>query len=75
MRQTTRFFYEDGHKNVYNEDRERAFDPIKGILTEISDPYLVLERITSQKFYLRPKQAKKESTSRDLEINRHAAIS
>ena len=37
------FFYGNGLSNVYNKDGERDFDPMEGILTEISDPNVVLE--------------------------------
>ena len=46
------FFYENEHNNAYNKDGERDFDPMEGVLTEISDPNVVLETITSQKSYL-----------------------
>ena len=44
---------------------ERVFDPMEGVLTEISDPNVVLETITSQKSYLSPKLAEKETTTKD----------
>jgi hypothetical protein len=59
------FFYEDGHDNFYNKDGERVFDPMEGMLTEISDPNIVLETITSQKPYLSLKPAEKETTAKD----------
>ncbi|KAI8059691.1 hypothetical protein BDF21DRAFT_315180, partial [Thamnidium elegans] len=55
------FFYEDGHDNVYNEYGERVFDPMEGVLTEVSDPNVVLETITSQKSYLSLKPVEKET--------------
>ncbi|KAI8047300.1 uncharacterized protein B0P05DRAFT_365567 [Gilbertella persicaria] len=48
MINNTFFFYKDGHENVYNEYGERVFDPMEGVLTEVSDPNAVLETITSQ---------------------------
>ncbi|KAI7867983.1 hypothetical protein BDF14DRAFT_1725449, partial [Spinellus fusiger] len=59
------FYYENGYENVYNEDGERVFDSMKSILTEISDPNVVLETITSQKFYLSLKPTEKETTPED----------
>lgn len=49
---TKSFFYEDGQDNVFNEQGEKVFDPMEGILTEITDPNIVLETITSQREYL-----------------------
>jgi hypothetical protein len=47
------FIYEDGYENVYNEKGERFFDLMEDVLTEISDPNVILDNITSQKSYLR----------------------
>jgi hypothetical protein len=58
------FFYEDRHNSAYNKDGERVFDPMEGILTEISDPNVILETITSQKSYLSLKPAEKETTAK-----------
>jgi hypothetical protein len=49
---TNTFFYEDGQENVYNEQGIKAFDPIGDTLTQITDPNIVLETITSQGTYL-----------------------
>ena len=38
---------------------------MKGALTEISDPNVVLETLTSQKSYLSLKPAEKETTAKD----------
>jgi hypothetical protein len=46
-------------------ERERVFDPMEGILIEISDPNVILEAITSQKSYLSLKPAEKETTTKD----------
>jgi transposase len=62
------FFYEDGHDNVYNEDGEKVFDPMEGVLTEVNDPNVILETITSQKSYLSLKPAEKETTTKDTII-------
>ncbi len=55
----TSFYYEDGNDNVYNEQGEKVLDPIEGILTEITDPNIILEGITSQQFYLAIKPPEK----------------
>jgi hypothetical protein len=44
---------------------ERVFDPMEGVLTEISDPNVILESTTSQKSYLSLKPAEKETTAKD----------
>jgi hypothetical protein len=63
-----RLFYKDGHENVYNEEKEKVFDPMEGVLTEISDPNVVLETITSQKSYLSHKPEEKETTTKYMAI-------
>jgi hypothetical protein len=59
------FFYEDEHNNSYNKDGERVFHPMEGVLTEISDPNVVLETIMSQKYYLSLKPAEKQNSAKD----------
>ncbi|GAA5809182.1 hypothetical protein MFLAVUS_002587 [Mucor flavus] len=54
------------HYNIYNEDGERVFDPMEDVLTEINGPNVVLETITSQKFYLDLKPVEKETTVKDI---------
>jgi hypothetical protein len=44
---------------------ERVFNPMEGVLTEISDSNVVLETITSQKSYLSLKPVEKETTAKD----------
>jgi hypothetical protein len=39
---------------------------MEGVLTEISDPNVILKTITSQKSYLSLKPAEKEITTKDL---------
>jgi hypothetical protein len=51
---------------------------VEGVLTEISDPNVILETITSQKSYLSLKPAEKEtiakySTKKTIEIVKKAA--
>ena len=72
------FFYEDRHDNAYNKNGERVFDLMQGMLTEISEPNVVLETITSQKTYLGLKPAEKEttekySTKKAIEVVKKAA--
>ena len=65
MIKSTFFFYKDEHDNVYNEEGKRVFDPMEGVLTDISDPSVVLETIASQKSFLILKPAEKENTAKD----------
>lgn len=37
----------DTRMSIMKRERERVFDPMEGVLTEISDPNVVLETITS----------------------------
>lgn len=55
----TVFLYEDGQDNLYNEQGEKVYDPMEGILTQISDPNIVLQTITSQQTYLALKPAER----------------
>lgn len=41
------FFYEDGQKNAYNDLGIKAFDPMEDVLTQITDPNVVLETIAT----------------------------
>ncbi|KAI9471063.1 MAG: hypothetical protein EXX96DRAFT_507510, partial [Benjaminiella poitrasii] len=76
------FFYEDGQENIYNEKGERIYDPMEIVLTEINDPNIVLETITSKKQYLenkspekikqkiaKPPKAKKEDNNKSTVYN------
>ena len=56
---STFFFYEDGLDNLYNERGEKVYDPMEGILTDVSDPNIVLENITSREKYLSAKRPEK----------------
>ena len=58
------FFYEDGHENVYNEHGQKVLDPMEGVLTEITDPNIVLETITNQKAYLSLKPSEKTAVKK-----------
>jgi hypothetical protein len=53
------FYFEDGMDNLFDEHGERVYDPMEGVLTEIADPNIVLETITSRKSYLANKPAEK----------------
>lgn len=57
---TSAFFYEDGQENVYNEQGIKVFDPMEDILTQITDPNIVLETITSQSSYLETRKSIEE---------------
>ncbi|KAG1135586.1 hypothetical protein G6F37_012654 [Rhizopus arrhizus] len=57
---TNTFFYEDGQENVYNEQGIKAFDPMGDTLTQITDPNIVLETITSQSTYLAIRKSTEE---------------
>ncbi|KAG1446093.1 hypothetical protein G6F55_011686 [Rhizopus delemar] len=53
------FFYEDGLENLYNDRGEKVYDPMEGVLTDVSDPNIVLEKITSKENYLSVKRPEK----------------
>ncbi|KAI9258384.1 hypothetical protein EDC94DRAFT_613609 [Helicostylum pulchrum] len=46
-------------------DKEKALDPMEGVLTETSDLNVVLETITSQKSHSSLKPVEKETTAKD----------
>ncbi|KAI8876125.1 hypothetical protein K501DRAFT_279703 [Backusella circina FSU 941] len=56
---TNTFYFEDGMVNLFDEHSERVYDPMKGVLTEATDPNTILETITSTKRYLANKPAEK----------------
>ncbi|KAG1448508.1 hypothetical protein G6F56_008922 [Rhizopus delemar] len=56
---TNTFYFEDGMDNLFDEHGERVYDPMEGVLTEITDPNIVLETITNRKSYLANKPAEK----------------
>ncbi|KAI7907524.1 uncharacterized protein BX663DRAFT_556824, partial [Cokeromyces recurvatus] len=56
-------FSKNGMDNLFNEHGERVYNPMKGVLTEMTDPNIVLEAITSWlscKSYLANKLAEKK---------------
>ncbi|ORE13001.1 hypothetical protein BCV71DRAFT_76391 [Rhizopus microsporus] len=48
-----------GQDNIYNEQGEIVYDPMEDVLTQIDDPNVILETITSQKTYLSVKRLEK----------------
>ena len=44
---TITFYYEDGMDNILDDNGTKVFDPMEGILTEITDHHIVLETVTS----------------------------
>ncbi|GAA5813614.1 hypothetical protein MFLAVUS_007097 [Mucor flavus] len=53
------FYYEDGIGTLRNEDNVIVDDPMEDIHTNITDPRIVLETITSHKQYQKNKPAEK----------------
>ncbi|KAI8060401.1 uncharacterized protein B0P05DRAFT_557997 [Gilbertella persicaria] len=53
---TTTFFYEDGQENVYNDLGIKVFDPVENVLTQITDPNVVLETISHTELIFRSSQ-------------------
>lgn len=45
---TNTFCFKDGMDNLFDEHGERVYDPMEGVLTEITDPNIILETITSR---------------------------
>lgn len=45
--------------NLFHEHGEKAHNPMEGVLTEITEPNIVLETITSRQTYLANKPAEK----------------
>ncbi|KAG1145598.1 hypothetical protein G6F37_002295 [Rhizopus arrhizus] len=56
---TNTFYFKDGMDNLFDEYGERVYDPMEGVLTEITDLNIALETITSRKSYLANKPAEK----------------
>lgn len=53
------FFYEDGFENLYNEQGEEVYDPMEGTLSDVINPNIILENITSREKYLSTKRSEK----------------
>ncbi|KAI8046950.1 uncharacterized protein B0P05DRAFT_567468, partial [Gilbertella persicaria] len=51
------FFYENGQENVYNDLGIEVFDPVEDVLTQITDPNVVLETIATQSSYLEARKS------------------
>lgn len=49
---TSIFYFKDGQENVYNEKGKKVFDPMEEVLTQVTDPNIALQTVTSQKSYL-----------------------
>ncbi|KAI8064267.1 uncharacterized protein B0P05DRAFT_232415, partial [Gilbertella persicaria] len=48
---TNAFCFKDRMKNLFYENSERVYDLMKDVLTEITDPNIVLETIANRKSY------------------------
>ncbi|RCH80243.1 hypothetical protein CU097_002742 [Rhizopus azygosporus] len=53
------FFYEDRFENLYNEQGEKAYDPMEDILSDVINPSIILENITSREKCLSVKRSEK----------------
>ncbi|KAI8093962.1 hypothetical protein BDF21DRAFT_331918 [Thamnidium elegans] len=64
------FYYEDGLDNVFNENGDKVVDPMEGVLTDITDPNIVLVTITSREAYLatKPKDDDKDTEMVDISM-------
>ncbi|KAG2229910.1 hypothetical protein INT48_008285 [Thamnidium elegans] len=62
------FYYEDGLDNVFNENGDKVVDPMEGVLTDITDPNIVLVTITSREAYL---ATKPKDDDKDTEMDGH----
>ncbi|KAI8060412.1 uncharacterized protein B0P05DRAFT_477956, partial [Gilbertella persicaria] len=51
---------EDGQENVYNDLGIKVFDPVEDVLTQITDPNVVLETIATQSSYLEARKSIEE---------------
>lgn len=52
---TFTFYYEDGNDNIFNDNKTKVYDPMEGVLTDVTDSNIVLETITSRYTYLKLK--------------------
>ncbi|KAI7903457.1 uncharacterized protein BX663DRAFT_409748, partial [Cokeromyces recurvatus] len=53
------FFYEDEQKNLHNKQRIKVYNPMKNVLTQITNPEIVLVTVTNRKNYYKLKPLKK----------------
>lgn len=60
----SKFYYEDGQDNGYDEQGNITYDPMEEVFTQIDDPNIVLEILTSQTEYYKKKPAEKLSKRR-----------
>jgi hypothetical protein len=61
------FYFEDGQENVYNDRGQKVFDPMEDILTQIKDPNIVLETVTSRQAIWQLLDPKKQPPQRKLQ--------
>ncbi|KAI8091189.1 uncharacterized protein B0P05DRAFT_444361, partial [Gilbertella persicaria] len=59
------FYFEDGMGNLFDEHGERVYDPMEGVLTEITNLNIVLETITSRQTYLANKPTEKNVVEKE----------
>lgn len=53
------YFYAVGQDNLYNDQGVKVYDPMEDVLTQITDPKIVLETVTNQKSYYKLKPPEK----------------
>ena len=56
---TNTFYFEDEMDNFFDEHDEKDYDPMEGVLTEITNPNITLETITNRQTYLANKPTQK----------------
>lgn len=62
------FYYEDGRDNLYDEKSTKVYDPMEGVLTEITNPTVVLERLTDQSTWRKLKPPEKIAVERIAKV-------
>lgn len=60
------FYFKDEMDNLFDEQSERVYDPMEGMLTEITDSNIVLDTIISRKSYLAYKPAGKNIVVKEV---------
>ena len=60
------FYFKDEMDNLFDEQSERVYDPMEGILTEITDSNIVLDTIINRKSYLAYKPAWKNIVVKEV---------
>lgn len=56
------FYYEDGKNNIFDELGNAVYDPMEKVMTQIDDPNIVLETLTSQTIILKINQLRRLPT-------------